>query len=206
LCGFVPLDKALDRGVAIMLFSLRCTAPALGLAILTSLASGCDDGETVTFRQEKCGEICARYEMCNDETDVTDCESACAAEVFRSDTYFELKAKCVTNLSCNRLIERDDSVTLNDCVGDAMRDEELGPDASDLCMGLSTKLAACVSSVDVGEVHSRCEAVAITLSEDYLAGSQACSLKGCAEISSCLAELADTFDTDVRVYSGQSAE
>lgn len=188
------------------MLSLRSTAHATGLTVLTAFAFGCDDGETVTFREKKCDEICARYEMCNDETDVTDCESDCSAESFRSDTFFDVKAQCVTDLSCNRLDERDESVALNDCISDDLREKKLGDDALDICMGLSNKLVDCPVDVNTSEVREDCERIAITLSEEYLDGSGDCSRLTCSELSACLSDLADTYDTDVKIYSGPSTK
>lgn len=186
--------------------SLRSAAPVVGLTVLTSIAFGCDDGRAVPFREHKCNEICARYEMCNDETDLTDCQSACSAESFRSDVFFDMKAQCVNGLSCNRLEERDESAALADCIRDDLRDKQLSSSMWEMCRDLANKLAACVSTVDPSALQESCESIAVTLSSEYVVASQDCTQLRCAEISSCLSELADAYDTNVKVYSGKSTD
>lgn len=186
--------------------SIRSGSTGVVLFALALSASGCDDGKAATVREKKCGEICTRYEMCDDATDQTGCEENCNAEAFRSDTYFEVKAQCVTDLSCNRLGDRDDSAELADCVGDALRDKQPDDEAITLCKRLANRLPDCEADLDSDQVQSDCEGVAITLSDEYLDGTSACSDdNACKDVAGCLDELADTYDTDIKVYPVKSS-
>lgn len=185
------------------MLSIRHTAQrfALGALVFTTLA--CDDGDTDSVRSLKCDEICAHYEMCDDGTDETGCQDRCKAETFRSDTYFEVKAECATDLTCNRLEDQDDSQDLTDCIRRTFRDQDANDDVQNLCTSLGNKLSDCDSSLEREVVSSQCEPVAITLSEEYLSASQSCANEICANVESCLENLADDYATRVKVYDGE---
>ncbi len=181
--------------------STRRARRSLSLTALVLAAYSCGDGSAPTFREKKCDEICARYEMCDDVTDVPGCQQSCGADEFRSDRFFEIKATCITDLSCNRLSEQDGSVPLNDCIGDALPREKLGDRALTLCQALANKVADCWVAADPVGVRTQCERVAITLSEPYLKGSEECATQRCADLGACYADLADSYDTSVAIYT-----
>src|SRR5687768_11587250 len=136
--------------------SIRVIAQRFAFGALALTSYGCDDGDVESVRSQKCDEICAHFEMCDDRTDETGCQDNCKAEAFRSDTYFELKAESVTGLTCNRLEDRDESEDLNDCIRRSFRDEPSNEDAQSLCTGLGNKLADCDSSLDADAVRNGC--------------------------------------------------
>jgi hypothetical protein len=168
-------------------------------ALLVGGLVGCDDGD-VSIRVQKCQTICERYEMCDDATDVPGCEERCSAEDFRSDTYFEVKAGCVETLSCNRLADGDASSELEDCLRRALRDERPSSRVEDLCRGLANKMSDCDDSQEQESLRASCERVAVTLSEAYLDGSEDCALERCSNVELCYQDLADAYDTNVRVF------
>ena len=131
------------------------------------------------------------------------CRDKCAGESFRSDTYFEIKADCVTGLACNRLQSRDESEDLSDCVRRAFRDEATGDEAQMLCTSLSNKISDCDSEIERESVLDECEPIAMTLSDDYLSDSQTCAGELCANLEKCLKNLADDYDTNIKVFSGE---
>ncbi len=184
------------------MLSIRDNAQRLAACALIFMAYACDDGDAASLRSQKCDEICAHFEMCDDGTDETGCQDRCKAESFRSDTYFEIKADCTTDLTCNRLVDQDDSSDLTDCIRRAFRDEQSSEAAQSLCVSLGNKLADCDSSLSAERVRSECDPVAITLSDDYLNASQQCAGERCAGVESCLESLADDYTTTVKVYAG----
>jgi hypothetical protein len=184
------------------MLSIRHTAQRFAFGALVFATFACDDGDT-SVRSQKCDEICAHYEMCDDGTDETGCQDRCKAETFRSDAYFEVKAECALELTCNRLEERDDSEDLTDCIRRVFRDAEPIEDVQNLCTSLGNKLADCDSGLDRAVVSSQCEPIAITLSEEYLSASQTCASEICVNVETCLENLADDYSTQVKVYGGE---
>jgi hypothetical protein len=165
--------------------------------VLGGTAIACDDAPS--RRQKACEAICDSFEKCDDATDVADCQNDCVVQSFRSDRYFETRAECAESLSCNRL---EDESELDDCVGDALRNDEVSDDAESICEGLANKLADCDASIEGEEIANDCRKIAVTLSPTYLAESDACGRARCAEVISCFEDLADEYDTEVKLYSG----
>src|ERR1043165_4859826 len=64
-------------------------------------ASACDRGGEDSRQATQCARFCAALEKCDDATDVQDCEDHCEADEVHSDAYFEARAKCGQELSCN---------------------------------------------------------------------------------------------------------
>jgi hypothetical protein len=165
--------------------------------VLGSVTAGCDDSPSV--RERACEAICDRFESCDDGTDVADCQEECVAQAFRSDRYFETRQDCAEALSCNRLVDESE---LDDCVGDALRNDKVSDETERICEGLGNKLADCDGAIDGEEVATECRNVAITLSPTYLVESDECGRARCAEVIACFEDLADDYDTDVKLYSG----
>jgi hypothetical protein len=157
----------------------------------------CDEGQSA--REKACEAICDRFESCDDATDVADCQDECVAESFRSDRYFETREECAQSLSCNRLVDQSE---LDDCVGDALRNDKVSAETENICEGLANTLADCDDAIDGDEVVAACLEIAITLSATYLAESDECGRARCAEVVACLDDLADDYDTDVKLFSG----
>lgn len=165
--------------------------------VLGGMTGACDEGASA--RQRACEAICDRYESCDDGTDVADCQDDCVAQSFRSDRYFETREDCAQSLSCNRL---EDESELDDCVGDALRNDKVSDDTESICEGLGNKLADCGDAIDAEQVATDCRKIAITLSPTYLAESDECGRARCADVIACFDDLADDYDTDVKLYDG----
>lgn len=190
---------------------VRISIP-VALVLLPSLMA-CDQGDEAPARETHCKSFCEKLDMCDDSTDVLGCVNRCQAEDFRSSAYVAARADCVGSLSCTRFVDEvgpqgeddcDTNCELLDCVGDTVASLELSDDQEGFCSALTSKLYACDSSLDEGEVMKDCGDVLVTLSDEYLTSSRDCvETNHCDEIVDCLGELADRFDTDIKVFDGR---
>jgi hypothetical protein len=179
---------------------------------LTTLALGCGDEEKApSLAERKCKEACTKLnEVCDDRVNVAGCASSCASEAFRSDAYFETKADCVDTLRCSALLDgagndlcaTSATCDLNECIVDEL-EAELSQEQEDLCDRVGDKVASCTDlDSDVGE--EECLLAAGTLSPAYVEASADCFNEvSCDDVRECLDDVADTYDANVRLYSGE---
>lgn len=188
----------------------RTLLSLLGMAC--ALAVGCDQGEESSEQSRACARFCDLLEKCDDGTDLLDCTQHCESDEVRSTAYFRARADCGYELSCNQWMSEVDSqgddlcsgddCNLNQCVDHALRDEKLTEAQSRKCEVISNMLSNCDSSLSVAQVAEECERIAPLLSENYLEDSETCVLAPCAKMGPCLDDLAERYDTDLRVFSG----
>jgi len=175
------------------------------------LGSACDTGQEGSEIERACQRSCAKLELCDDGTDVLDCETRCQAQTVRSGSYQEVRARCIDDLSCNHLLAGLDSTTasscpdgcaLEDCIGDALAG--LGPseEQTAACERTSSKLSACDAALDADALTGSCLELVPAISSDYLEASDDCVSQPCAGIGDCLAKTADRFDTELRIDDG----
>jgi hypothetical protein len=172
---------------------------------------GCDDGEAEPARVKHCRTVCTQLDMCIRETDLAECEDRCDQQAFRSDGYYEAKARCVTSLSCNEwdkeldsrgedVCTDEDDCNLASCVGAELSRQKVNADQEQYCVRLSNKLAPC-EGMDAAELALACEDRLLELSAEYAAETEDCIIElSCPEIPRCLDDLADMYGTDLTVF------
>jgi hypothetical protein len=180
-----------------------------GLAAVLILA--CDKSDDTSAQSKECERFCAQLERCDDGTDLLDCRKHCEADEVRSETFFHVRADCAQMLSCNLWVDEVDSqgdsvcsgeCDLGQCVDRKLLDEKLSDEQQHSCTLLGSMVDACDPSYDATQVARDCEQISPLLSEKYREDSEDCVISGCGEIERCLDDLAERYETDLKVFSG----
>ncbi len=191
---------------------MRSWTSNCGLLVVLAMvgAAGCGDDEKPSVAERTCKQVCAKFEMCSDETDVSGCEQDCAAETFRSDAFFTTQADCAEQLACNKLVtsggdnlcKGDPTCELNDCARDSL-DVEPTEEQKDLCASLGNKAEDCNAALEDDVVEEQCLKAVVGLSDAYVADSGKCLEESCSGVVGCLDNVADDYDAPVRIFSGE---
>lgn len=191
----------------------RHAAVALALVAIGGIGpvlSACDQGDGMTVRESECARFCDALEKCEDTTDLLDCRNHCTRNEVRSEAYLRARADCGEMLSCNLWADEVDSQGDDTCDGDCKLttcvDRALAkvkPSDADArtCMSIATKVNACAMSLDVDDLEDECARTLPMLSVSYVDDSVRCTERSCGEIQSCLSQLAEDYDTDLRIVS-----
>jgi hypothetical protein len=192
--------------------SIHSVLARAGLALATlSAASACDRADEASRQATQCARFCAALEKCDDATDLQDCEDHCEADEVHSDSYFEARADCGEELSCNLWVTEvdaqgdaqcDGACNLVDCVDDALAKIKLTKQEDQVCSRVANKLNACDPDLSVSSTESMCSDATPLLSPDYMGDSQLCIDRECGQITGCLDDLADEYSTELRLFSG----
>ncbi|MFT3923530.1 MAG: hypothetical protein QM778_13430 [Myxococcales bacterium] len=187
----------------------------LGLGLLLFALAGCDSGDEETVRVKECRNVCERRDMCLRDTDVADCDQRCSQQEFRSDLYYQLKAKCVTDgsLACDEwateLDNRGEDVclgadcNLDACVHRELASHKLTPDQEEYCGDLSNLLFACDRSLDPNALTVTCQKTLLEVSQQYADDTEECAQLRCVtgnEFRECFADLALRYETDIKIF------
>jgi hypothetical protein len=192
--------------------SIQSVLARSGLALATLCVVGaCDRGDAGSRQATQCARFCAALEKCDDDTDLQDCEDHCEADEVHSDAYFEARANCGEELSCNLWVTEvdaqgdalcDGACNLVDCVDDGLAKLKLTKQEDQVCSSIATKLNACDPSLSVSSSERMCSDATPLLSPDYMGDSQLCIERECGQIGTCLDDLADEYGTELRLFSG----
>jgi hypothetical protein len=169
----------------------------------------CGDEDKPTVAERTCKQVCAKFEQCSDETDVSGCESDCASAGFRSDAFFSTQARCADQLACNKLVTTGGDSLCNgaadcplwDCVRDQL-DVQPSEEQHDVCKEIGNKVEDCEPTIDDDVAEEQCLDAVVTMSDAYTQASQECFREACSGIVDCLDGLADDYDANVRIFSG----
>lgn len=191
--------------------ALRRAARGLCLATLILGQSGCDRSEPESARTGHCASFCQALETCDDGTDLLDCKTHCGDDDVRSDRYFQARAQCAKE-SCNLWVDEVDSQGDDQCTGDdcfligcidhELAEVKLTEPEQRACNVMGTALSNCDSALDSKAIASECKRISPSLSPGYRDDSQLCAESACAEIQSCIDDLAEQYDTDLKVFTG----
>jgi hypothetical protein len=181
----------------------------MSVLVMLSCASACGEEEKPSVARRTCEQVCAKFEQCSDETDVTGCEDDCAAAAFRSNAFFRKQADCAEELACNRLVTPggdslcDDQADcpLWDCVLDEL-DVEPTEEQEAVCQEVGSKAEDCNAAVDDEVAEGQCLDAVVGMSDAYAEASLTCFRGACSGINACLDDLADENDANVRILSG----
>ena len=190
---------------------------SLALAVSVSWLCGvslsaCDRGDDASARNSECSRFCDALEKCEDTTDLLDCRNHCTMNEVRSDAYFRARADCGETLSCNLWASEVDSqgddtcegdCNLIDCVDRALAKVKPSDEQVVTCMSIGTKLNACKMSLDAVAIQDECERTLPMLSSSYVEESTLCVERLCGQIEGCLSQLAEDYDTDLRLVSAE---
>ena len=203
----LPLDV---RRVRMGISRARAASVPVVLAAGMVFSSACDRGSASGAQRRQCERFCDALEKCDDTTDVLDCRDHCEANEVRSEAYFQARADCGETLSCNLWVGEVDSqgadtcaggCDLNECVDRTLSKKKPTMEQTQACRSVATKLNACDSSLDADDVQDECEGALPGLSVRYVEESQSCIERLCGQIEDCLDDLADDYDTDLRLVS-----
>jgi len=183
-----------------------CCLVALAIGV-----TGCDRSDDESARTRYCGSFCAALEKCDDGTDLLDCKKHCVSDDVRSDSYFQYRSECAED-SCNLWVDEVDSQGDDQCVGDdcfltgcidrKLTNVKLSEPNERACKALGTALGNCDGTLDRNAIFSDCERITPALSARYREDSQLCAESICADIQGCFDDLADEYNTDLKVFSG----
>lgn len=173
----------------------------------------CDRADPHAARTTHCASFCNALEKCDDATDLLECRDHCASDEVRSEAYFKARAECGSQaLSCNHWVNEVDSrgvdtcdagCELIGCVDRKLDKLTLTQEQTQVCSSVSTKLNACDDALQPDVVDDECQRMSPSLSETYIHASQLCTERVCDRIQTCLDELADDYETDLRLFSGK---
>ena len=151
---------------------------------------------------------CDKLDVCDDETDRSGCVQKCTDDAIRADAYFEARASCVEERSCNlwwREVttmgvddcdETKDTCSLDDCTKDTLAARPASDEERAYCGQVVSKLNAARRS-RTADVERRCLSLAPTLSSGYLAAWQQCVALPCEQLPTCIEAVLDRFNTDL---------
>lgn len=191
--------------------TLVSAARLVALTTLTLGAAGCDRSDDETGRTRYCSTFCEELEGCDDGTDLLDCKKHCEADEVHSDAYFQARSSCAASSACNlwsmEVDSQGDDVCTGDCFLTSCTDRKLDDvklSASDerACTAMANALSNCDGTLDRSAISSECERITPALSASYRDESQLCAESTCAEIQSCLDDLAEKYDTELKVFPG----
>jgi hypothetical protein len=184
---------------------------AAGLLFATS----CNTGEEVPAVVGQCRKVCQARDLCIADTDLLDCEKRCDDQQFRSELYFQAKARCVShgNLACDQWASELDnrgqdlclgeSCQLDTCVQRELAAHPLSDAQKDYCQTLTNKLVPCDRSLDPDTLLERCSQNLLQVSEAYADETRDCVDMSCADgstIPDCLDRLAERYETDIKIF------
>ena len=191
--------------------SLVSSPARAGLLAVALVGSACDRADDASAQATHCARFCEALERCDDGTDLADCEDHCEADEVRSDAYFRARADCGEKLSCNLWMTEVDNqgdptcqgeCNLSECVDDTLAKIEPSQEEEQVCSSIGTKINACDPTLETRSTMRGCVRTTPLLSPAYLAESKLCLERECAEINTCLGELADEYGTELRLFSG----
>jgi len=188
-------------------------AGGIGVGGVLLALSGCDSGGD-SERVKECRAVCARLDMCRSETDLAECEQRCDEQTFRSDLYYRLKSKCVSDgrLSCDQWAHEldfrgEDTCTencnLDQCVKRGLLEHALNEEQEEYCRLLSDDLSLCDRSLNPDSLAAICKKTLLEVSPEYAEETEDCVNLRCVdgtEFRRCFDDLALKYNTKVRIF------